>query len=62
MSDMQLLQDVKIMATKIRNNNSDSGTHYLLGWMWATLTSEQQKELAESFADELKYRDVNKYS
>lgn len=60
MTDMQLLQDVKAIATKIRNNDSDSGTHYLLGWMWATLTPEQQNELAESFADELKYRELNK--
>ena len=60
MSDMELLQDVKAIATKIRNNDSDSGTHYLLGYMWATLTPEQQKELAESFSDELKYRELNK--
>ena len=59
-TDMNLLQEVKTMATKIRNNDSDSGTHYLLGWMWATLTPKQQKELAKSFSDELEYRELNK--
>ena len=52
-TDMQLLQDVKTMATKIRNGNEDSGKSYLLGYMWATLTPKQQKELAMSFTDEL---------
>lgn len=61
MADMQLLQDVKAMSTKIRGD-VDSGTHYLMGWMWATLTPKQQKELVESFADELKYREVNNYA
>ena len=51
--DMQLLQEVKAIATKIRNGNPDSGNSYLLGYMWATLTPKQQKELAMSFTDEL---------
>ena len=51
--DMQLLQEVKTMATTIRHNNQDSGTHYLLGYMWATLTPKQQKEIAKSFSEEL---------
>ena len=51
--DMQLLQEVKAMATTIRHDNQDSGTHYLLGYMWATLTPKQQKEIAKSFSEEL---------
>jgi ABC-type transporter MlaC component len=51
--DMQLFQEVKAMAKKVRNDDSDSGTHYLLGYMWATLTPKQQKEIAKSFAEEL---------
>ena len=51
-TDMQLLQDVKVMALKIRGNE-DSGTHYLLGYMWASLTPKQQKEIALSFTDQL---------
>ena len=58
---MQLLQDVKLTSTKIRNGDETSGTHYLLGYMWATLTPKQQNELAKSFADELEYREVNNY-
>ena len=52
-TDMQLLQEIKKMATTIRHNNQDSGTHYLLGYMWATLTPKQQKEIAKSFSEEL---------
>jgi ABC-type transporter MlaC component len=51
--DMQLLQEVKAMATTIRHDNQDSGTHYLLGYMWATLTPEQQEETAKSFREQL---------
>jgi hypothetical protein len=53
MADMQLLQDIKSMAKEIRNNNSDSGNAYLLGYLWATLTSEQKDETAKSFRNEL---------
>jgi hypothetical protein len=52
-SDMQLLQQVKEMAIKIRNGNADSGKSYLLGYLWATLTPEQQNETALAFSDEL---------
>ena len=52
MTDMNLLAEVKEISTELRGN-SDSGTHYLLGWMWATLTPKQQKELAESFREQL---------
>ena len=52
-TNMQLLQEVKTMATKIRHDNQDSGTHYLLGYMWETLTPKQQNEIAKSFRNEL---------
>lgn len=52
-TDMQLLQEVKAMSTKIRNGNVDSGYAYLLGYLWATLTPEQQNETALAFSDEL---------
>lgn len=52
-TDMQLLQEVKTMSTKIRNGNADSGNAYLLGYLWATLTPKQQKQTAIAFADEL---------
>ena len=50
--DMQLLQEVKAIATKIRNGNPDSGNSYLLGYLWATLTPEQQEETRISFVEE----------
>jgi len=53
MADMQLLQDVRKMSTEIRNGNIDSGNAYLMGYMWATLTTKQQKEIAKSFRNEL---------
>lgn len=51
-TDMQLLQEVKAIATKIRNGNPDSGNAYLLGYLWATLTPEQQQETKLSFIEE----------
>jgi hypothetical protein len=53
MADMQLLQDIKSMAKEIRNNNADSGNAYLMGYLWASLTTEQQNETAKSFRNEL---------
>ena len=50
---MQLLQDVRKMSTQIRNGNIDSGNAYLMGYMWATLTTKQQNEIAKSFRNEL---------
>ncbi len=52
-TDMQLLQEVKEMATKIRNGNVDSGKSYLIGYLWATLTPKQQIATSIAFADEL---------
>jgi ABC-type transporter MlaC component len=53
MANMQLLQEIKSMAKEIRNGNADSGNAYLMGYMWATLTPKQQKEIAKSFSEEL---------
>ena len=50
---MQLLQEVKDMSKKIRNDNFESGIGYLLGYLWATLTPEQQEETAKSFREQL---------
>ena len=50
---MQLLQDIKSMAKEIRNDNADSGNAYLMGYMWASLTTKQQNEIAKSFRNEL---------
>jgi hypothetical protein len=52
-TDMQLLQEIKSIAKKIRNDNADSGNAYLMGYMWASLTVKQQNEIAKSFRNEL---------
>ena len=53
MADMQLLQEIKSIAKEIRNDNADSGNAYLMGYMWASLTTKQQNEIAKSFRNEL---------
>jgi hypothetical protein len=52
MTDINLLQDVKAMSAEIRGDK-DSGNSYLMGYLWASLTTEQQIETAESFRNEL---------
>jgi len=37
------LQDTLSICRQIRNNDRDSGTHYLLGYLWAN-TSDKEKE------------------
>ena len=51
---MQLLQEIKAMSKAIRGGNSDSGNSYLMGYMWATLTPQQQQEIADAFAKDFK--------
>jgi hypothetical protein len=48
------LQEVRELSTLVRNNDSDSGTHYLLGYIWASLTEKQKKEIEKSFLAQLK--------
>jgi len=48
------LQEVRELSTLVRNNDSDSGTHYLLGYIWASLTEKQKKEIEKSFREQLK--------
>lgn len=51
-TDMKLLQEIKAMSTKIRGDE-DSGKSFLMGYMWASLTQKQQKEIAKSFREQL---------
>jgi hypothetical protein len=51
-TDLKLLQDVKVMSTKIRGDE-DSGKSFLMGYIWASLTQKQQKEIAKSFREQL---------
>jgi len=52
MTDINLLQDIKKISAEIRGDR-DSGNAYLMGYLWASLTNEQQIETAESFRNEL---------
>jgi polynucleotide 5'-kinase involved in rRNA processing len=51
-TDLKLLQDVKEMSIEIRGD-ADSGKSYLMGYIWASLTQKQQKEIAKSFREQL---------
>ncbi len=51
-TDLKLLQEIKIMSTKIRGDE-DSGKSFLMGYIWASLTQKQQKEIAKSFREQL---------
>lgn len=56
--DMELLQEIKAMSKTIRNGNADSGNAFLMGYLWATLTTEQQKEIKNEF--DMMMKDVPK--
>ena len=54
------LSDVLKVCRQIRNNNHDSGTHYLLGYVWATLSDRQRKQIAKTFQKDLEEQEKNK--
>ena len=54
MANMELLQEIKSMSKSIRGGDSDSGNAYLLGYIWATLTPEQQEETFNEFKKDFK--------
>ena len=43
------LQDVLKIVRQIRNNDRDSGTHYLLGYLWANTSEREQKRIYNLF-------------
>jgi hypothetical protein len=45
---------------KIRNNDHDSGTHYLLGYLWASLSEKEQKRIYNLFKSDLEEQEKNK--
>jgi len=52
MTDMNLLSEVRKISADIRGDK-DSGNAYLMGYLWASLTTKQQNETAKSFRNEL---------
>jgi hypothetical protein len=47
------LKDVLATTRKIRNNDHDSGTHYLLGYLWANTPDKEKERIAKLFAKDL---------
>jgi len=47
------LKDVLATTRKIRNNDHDSGTHYLLGYLWANTPDKEKERIAKLFANDL---------
>ena len=54
------LTDVLSTCRQIRGNNRDSGAHYLLGYLWATLSEKQRKQIAKTFQNDLNEQEKNK--
>ena len=47
------LRDVLSITRQIRGNDYDSGTHYLLGYLWANTPDKEKERIAKLFADDL---------
>jgi hypothetical protein len=47
------LRDVLSITRQIRGNDYDSGTHYLLGYLWANTPDEEKIKIAQLFANDL---------
>jgi hypothetical protein len=47
------LRDVLSTCRQIRGNDRDSGTHYLLGYLWASIPDKEKMRIAKLFADDL---------
>lgn len=47
------LRDVLNTCRQIRGNDRDSGTHYLLGYLWANTSQKEKTRIAKLFAKDL---------
>ena len=54
------LQDVLKVVRQIRGNDRDSGAHYLLGYLWASMSQKEKARIAKLFNDDLKEMENNK--
>lgn len=54
------LRDVLNVCRQIRGNNHDSGTHYLLGYLWAGVPDKEKERIAKLFANDLAEQEKNK--
>ena len=48
------LQDVLKTCRQIRGNDYDSGSHYLLGYLWANTSDKEKMRIAKLFENDLK--------
>jgi hypothetical protein len=53
------LRDVLSTCRQIRGNNHDSGTHYLLGYLWANTSDKEKARIATLFNNDLKEMENN---
>jgi hypothetical protein len=54
------LQDVLKTCRQIRGNDRDSGTHYLLGYLWASIPDKEKARIATLFTNDLNEQEKNK--
>jgi hypothetical protein len=54
------LQDVLSVCRQIRGNDRDSGTHYLLGYLWANTSDKEKARIAKLFNNDLNEQEKNK--
>jgi len=47
------LRDVLATCRQIRGNDHDSGTHYLLGYLWASMSDKEKVRIAKLFNNDL---------
>jgi hypothetical protein len=47
------LKDVLNVCCQIRGNDSDSGAHYLLGYLWANTSEKEKTRIAKLFNNDL---------
>jgi hypothetical protein len=53
------LIDVLNVCRQIRGNDRDSGTHYLLGYLWANTSDKEKARIAKLFNNDLKEMENN---
>lgn len=54
------LEDVLSVSRQIQGNDYDSGTHFLLGYLWAVTPDEEKMRIAKLFTYDLENMDKNK--
>lgn len=45
---------------KLQKSHTDTAAHFMLGYLWASLSKSKRKQIAQTFADQLKEQEWNK--